>query len=80
MLTVAEETGVPVYLNGHAALVDSDEFVSDMESIYNDRRFAGFDIYENASIQLPTPDGSQLLPVEGFIKDIRVKATELKLR
>ena len=79
MLTVAEETGVPVYLNGFAALVNSDEFASDMGSIYNDRRFAGFDIYENASIQLPTPDGSQLLPVEGFIKNIRAKLTELKL-
>lgn len=80
MLAVGQETDVPVYLNGFAALVDPDEFASDMESVYNDTRFAGFDIYENASIQLPTPDGSGLSPVEDFIEAIRAKTDELGLR
>ena len=79
MLAAAKGIDMPVYLNGFATLSPTDEYVSDLESAFRDDRIAGFDIYELASVALPSPDGSRLVPVEDKMERIRAKAVELGL-
>ena len=79
MLTVAQGLDLPVYLNGFAGLVPTDEYVADLESAFRDDRLAGFDIYELAAVMLPSPDGSRLESVEDKIECIRDKARALGL-
>ena len=78
-LALAQELGVPVYFNRYVTrpLGGTDEYVSDLESVFHDDRFAGLDLYELASMVRPSPDGSRLVPVEDRVEGIRAKAAEL---
>jgi len=79
-IAVAREAGVPLYLNRYVArAVGTDEYVSDLETIFNDARFGGFDVYEFCTLARATPDGSTLVPLGDRIARIRAKAHELGL-
>ena len=80
VLAVTEDLGLPVYLNRYVArAVPIEEYVGDMEQIWRDHRFAGFDLYEFFHLARATPDGSRLVPVEDRMRHIRRKARELGL-
>ena len=79
-LNLTQELGLPVYLNRYIKLpVGIEEYVSDLESVFHDDRFAGFDVYEVAHVVRATPDGSKLVPVENRPDLIRAKAGQLQL-
>ena len=79
-LNLTQELGLPVYLNRYVKLpVGIEEYVSDLESVFHDDRFAGFDVYEVAHVVRATPDGSKLVPVENRLDLIRAKAGQLQL-
>ena len=78
VLEVTEDLGLPVYLNRYVArAVPIREYVEDMERIWRDTRFAGFDLYEFFHLARATPDGSRLVQVQDRISQIRRKAREL---
>jgi hypothetical protein len=80
VLKLANEMDVPVYLNRYVySAARMDEYVSELESIYRDNRFAGFNVYEIQGFVRPAPDGSRLIPIEDKIERIRAKASELGL-
>jgi hypothetical protein len=87
-LDIAREMGVSVYLNRGLRGVPGpdrvnvggmDEYVADLETVFRDDRYAGFNIYDTKGIALPVPDGSRLVPVGDVIERIRTKAQELGL-
>ena len=80
VLEVTENLGLPVYLNRYVArAIPIEDYVGDMEQIWRDHRFAGFDLYEFFHLARATPDGSRLVPVQDRIRQIRRKARELGL-
>jgi hypothetical protein len=79
VLEQARERDVPVSLNVYVGPRSAEEYASHLEDIFNDDRFAGFIVYEVASILLPTPDGSRLVSREGRTEAIGAKAKELGL-
>ena len=79
MLALARETGTPVCLNGFVGLMDVDQYVDELETIFHDGRFGGFDVYECAEILRATPDSSRLVPVDDRLERIRGKVKELGL-
>ena len=77
-LGLTGDSGIPVYLNRYLKRANSiEEYVSDLDNIFHDERFAGFDIYEFAHVSRPTPDASELVPVENRLERIREKAEKL---
>ena len=77
-LKYANQAGIPVYLNRYISrAVGNDEYVTDLNEVYKDPRFSGFDIYEWASLAHSTPDANQLKPILDSIQKIRSKAREL---
>ena len=79
-LAYATKAGVPLYLNRYISrAVGNSEYVNDLEAIYNDERFAGFDLYEWAALARSDPDGTKLTPVGDGMDRIRAKAKELGL-
>ena len=80
VLEVTENLGLPVYLNRYVArAVPIAEYVDDLEQIWRDRRFAGFDLYEFFHLARATPVGNRLVPVQDRMDHIRRKAGELGL-
>ena len=80
VLNLTQELGLPVYLNRYIKLpIAIEEYVSDLESVFHDDRFAGLDVYEVAHVLRAAPDGSKLVPVENRLEVIRAKAGELQL-
>ena len=80
VLEVAKDLELPVYLNRYVArAVPIREYADDLERIWRDRRFAGFDLYEFFHLTRATPDGSRLVPVQDRMRYIRRKARELGL-
>ena len=80
MLAVAKQRGVPVHLNRYVhRVVGIDEYVSDIEAVYNDPRFAAFDLYELANIARATPHGDGLVSFQGRLERIQAKVRELGL-
>jgi hypothetical protein len=82
-LSLTQRLGVSAYLNRYLSSAfqgrDLQDYRSDMEAIYNDDRFEGFDIYEYAALTRATPDGTDLVPVNNQMDLIRSKARELGL-
>ena len=59
-LGLTGDLGIPVYLNRYLKRANSiEEYVSDLDNIFHDERFAGFDIYEFAHVSRPTPDAQR---------------------
>ena len=80
VLEVTGNLGLPVYLNRYVArAIPIEEYVGDMERIWGDHRFAGFDLYEFFHLARATPDGRRLVPVQDRMRRIRQKARELGL-
>jgi len=80
-LRLTGELGIPVYLNRYLKRANSiEEYVSDLGNIFQNERFAGFDIYEFAHVSRPTPNASELVPVEDRLEQIREKAKTLGIR
>ncbi|MDC0196890.1 hypothetical protein OAJ59_00170 [bacterium] len=74
------DAGVPAYLNRYfQRSVGDEEYLSDLENIYGDERFAGFDLYEFAVMAHATPDGTGLNSHEGRMEMVREKAKKLGL-
>jgi hypothetical protein len=81
MLAVAATHELPVMLNRYVSrAVSTDDFVADMERVYRDDRFQGFDVYEVLHLMRPTPDGSDLRPVEERLERLGVAARKLGIR
>ena len=77
-LDLASELNISAYMNRYLSrAVGIEEYLSDMEFALKDDRFAGFDLYESASFLRAAPDGSRLVPYEGWDELIRGKAREL---
>jgi hypothetical protein len=76
-VTLAQELGLPVYRNRKVGGIGMDEYVSDLESVFRDERFAGFNVYEVFGIARPKADGSKLVAVGNTGELIRAKAQEL---
>lgn len=80
VLGVTKRLALPVYLNRYVArAIPIEEYVGDMERIWRDSRFAGFDLYEFFHLARATPDGARLVPVQDRMHRIRRKARELGL-
>jgi hypothetical protein len=76
-LALCAELGVPAYLNRYISrAVGLDEYVTDLDRIYHDRRFAGFDVYEFVHLARPN-DRGELAPVGARLERLRAKAGEL---
>ena len=74
-LGLTSELGIPVYLNRYLKRANSiEEYASDLGNIFQDERFAGFDVYEFAHVSRPTPDASKLELVENRLERIRAKS------
>ena len=79
-IAFANHAGVPLYLNRYLArTIDIAEYLADMEAVYNDARFAGFDLYEWCSLARAAPDATRIDPVSDWIERIRAMAEELGL-
>ena len=77
-LEYANQAEVPVYLNRYISrAVGNDEYVADLDKVYRDPRFSGFDIYEWASLAHSNPDGTLLEPILDGIQKIRSQTHEL---
>ena len=77
-LALCNRNGIPVYLNRYLKRTNSmQEYVSDLEQIYHDPRFAGFDVYEYAHLSRPNPAGTRIVPVEDRMERIRSTAKRL---
>ena len=78
-LALCAELGVPAYLNRYISrAVGLDEYLTDLDRIYHDRRFAGFDIYEFVHLARPNGRG-ELAPVGARLERLRAKAREIGL-
>ena len=74
------DAGVPAYLNRYInRSVGVEEYLSDLERVYGDERFDGFDLYEFSNMARATPDGTELNSYKGRMAMIRAKALELGL-
>jgi hypothetical protein len=79
-LNALVEAGVPAYLNRYIdRSVGFEEYLSDLERVYGDERFGGFDLYEFAIMARATPDGTELNSYKGRMEILRAKALELGL-
>ena len=76
-LALAQETDVSMYYNGFVGLMGIDEYLGDLERIYRDERFAGFDLYESAGLLNPSDDGSRLEPQRDTLERVSAKLSEL---
>ena len=77
-LALCNRRGIPVYLNRYLKrAVSMREYVSDLEQICHDSRFAGFDVYEYAHLSRPNSNGTQIVPVEDRMERIRNTAKRL---
>ena len=77
MLTSTGKAGVPVYFNGFIHLMTAEQYVSEMETIFRDERFAGFDLYEVAAILGPNSNGTRVEELDGGFDKIMAKSQEL---
>ena len=77
MLSTASEAKVPVYFNGFVHLMDIDTYVSEMETVYRDERFSGFDLYEVAALLGPNFDGTGVEPLDDGFERVLAKSREL---
>ena len=74
------DAGVPAYLNRYIdRSVGIEEYLSDLERVYGDERFDGFDLYEFALMARASPDGRSLDSYKGRMEMIRAKAADLGL-
>lgn len=80
-LDLCNELDVPAYLNRYVGrAVRTDEYVSDLEAIYNDERFSGFDVYEFVFHDRANVEGTEIR-VHGDTRGrLTAKAKELGLR
>ncbi|MDP6064492.1 MAG: hypothetical protein QGI49_06840 [SAR202 cluster bacterium] len=79
-LAVLVDAGVPAYLNRYIdRSVGVEEYLSDLEQVYGDERFGGFDLYEFSLMAQAAPDGTALNSYKGRMEMIRDKASELGL-
>ena len=75
---LAGHLNLSVHLNRYIGrAVGIEEYLDDLESVFHDPRFAGFDLYEFADLALPKPDGRSLEPTGDFLEKIRAKTTRL---
>ena len=79
MLSTAAKNDVPVYFNGFVRLMDIDTYVSEMEAVFRDERFAGFDLYEVAALLGPDGDGTGMEPLDDGYERIMAKSQELRI-
>ena len=79
-LAKTNELAVPAYLNRYLSReIGIEHYVEDMEAVYNDERFAGFDVYETSAFLFPNPEGTLLEPRLEITEPITKKARELGL-
>ncbi len=77
-LELASNLEIPAYMNRYIdRAVGVEEYLSDLETVLGDDRFAGFDLYESACFIRPTSDGSRLEPYDDRVDLVRDKAREL---
>ncbi|MDA1349458.1 MAG: hypothetical protein O3A47_11450 [Chloroflexi bacterium] len=77
MLASTGKAGVPIYFNGFIHLMTAEQYVSEMETIFRDERFAGFDLYEVAAILGPNSNGTRVEELDGGFDKIMAKSQEL---
>ena len=80
VLEVTERMGLPVYMNRYVSrAIPIGEYVDNIQQLYHDRRFAGFDLYEFFHLARSSPDGGKLVPIQDRLQRIREKSRELGL-
>jgi len=81
MLDVCQTSGVPVSLQRYIARsTDIAEYLADLEAIYDDSRFSGFDLYEVVHMYRADPTGSRLTPFDAWVDAIASKTAQIGLR
>jgi hypothetical protein len=77
-IAAANRAGVPLYLNRYVdRAVDDEGYVADLETVFNDGRLSGFDLYESANLVRARPDASGFDHVGDRVKLLRAKSREL---
>ena len=80
VLKVTKRMGLPVYMNRYVSrAIPIGEYADNIQQLYHDERFAGFDLYEFFHLARSTSDGSKLIPVQDRLQRIREKSRELGL-
>ncbi len=80
VLEVTKRMGLPVYMNRYVSrAIPISEYVDNIQQLYHDERFAGFDLYEFFHLARSNPDGSKLIPIRDRLQRIREKSRELRL-
>jgi hypothetical protein len=78
-LALSAELRIPAYLNRYISrAVGLDEYIADIDRIFHDSRFAGFDIYEFVHLARPNARG-ELEAVGERLERLRAKGRELGL-
>ena len=80
VLEVTARMKLPVYMNRYVSrAIPIGEYVDNIQQLYHDERFSGFDLYEFFHLARSTPDGSKLIPIQDRLQHIREKSRELGL-
>ena len=79
-LTTLVNAGIPAYLNRYfQRSVGDEEYLADLENVYLDERFAGFDLYEFSEMARANPEGTTLNSHQGRMEMVMGKAKKLGL-
>ena len=79
-LTTLVNAGIPAYLNRYfQRSVGDEEYLADLENVYLDERFAGFDLYEFSEMARANPEGTPLNSHQGRMEMVMGKAKKLGL-
>ena len=80
MLDSCQTFGVPVSMKRYIARsTDCDEYLDDLETVYNDGRFSGFDLYEVVHMFRADPEGELLSSIGDWEEIIGAKAAQMGL-
>tara|TARA_A100001037_G_scaffold63076_1_gene55093 strand:- start:1581 stop:3395 length:1815 start_codon:yes stop_codon:yes gene_type:complete len=79
-LATLVNAGIPAYLNRYfQRSVGDEEYLADLENVYLDERFAGFDLYEFSEMARANPEGTTLNSHQGRMEMVMGKAKKLGL-
>jgi hypothetical protein len=80
MVDSCQTFGVPVSMKRYIARsTGCDEYLGDLETVYNDGRFSGFDLYEVVHMFRADPEGELLSSIGGWEEVIGSKAAQMGL-
>ena len=79
VMQLARQSQVPIYVNRYLTAMPIEDYVAEMETIFDDDGYAGLTVYEHQNLARAVPDGSRLVPFDDTVASIRNKAKQLGL-